>query len=162
MSCSPCHDVRSVLLQHGPGRVMVHVAGGERIVTHNGVEISREPAGRGPTIPAAPASATVRSGVVHRAAGAPPLPPCAFLGRRVGEVKVVCSQPATAMHECLHPEREARPTRGGQLRAPRALPATDCSGMNGKTYQGCATCDFWQERKLLSFAAPSPAPSAAP
>jgi hypothetical protein len=137
-----CLTLTSEMLARGP--VVYRVKAGERIVTHAGQEILREPVGIAPRPPQEVADAVrelARSGVVHRPEPpAPSLPPCAFLGDKVDDVKVLCSQPRTPLHECNHPERPGRMTRGGQKRPAMALPLTSCREVNGKTWQACGTC----------------------
>jgi hypothetical protein len=137
-----CLTITPEMLASGP--VVIRVKAGERIVTLAGQEIFREPVAMAPRPPdnvQAAVRELARSGVVHRPEPpAPSLPPCAFLGAKVDDVKVVCSQPRTPLHECNHPKRPARVTRGGQNRPAMALPLTSCREVNGKTWQACGTC----------------------
>lgn len=75
----------------------------------------------------------------------PPRGPCRYLGEFLRAAKVQCGSPAVPQHECLHPDRTARPSHRepAKLIPPTAL-LGDCAHFDGRQSQPCGLCRLWE------------------
>jgi hypothetical protein len=84
-----------------------------------------------------------------------PAPPCAFLGERVGEVKVSCGGAMAAKHRCVHHARPAHESRRGTPLPPMGLPTAICQRFDGTLLQPCKLCPLYEPQRLLANNPPS-------